>query len=63
MIQEDRKDAWEHYMAYTRQGGSRVFTELLEHAGMVSPFDENCLKTVAEAAKKWLSEFDLGGIQ
>lgn len=63
MIQEDRKDAWEHYMAYTRQGGSRVFTELLEHAGMVSPFDENCLKKVAEAAKKWLSEFDLGGIQ
>ena len=63
MIQEDQKNAWEHYMAYTRQGGSRVFTELLEHAGMVSPFDENCLKTVAEAAKKWLSEFDLGGIQ
>ena len=63
MIQEDQKNAWEHYMAYTRQGGSRVFTELLEHAGMVSPFDENCLKKVAEAAKKWLSEFDLGGIQ
>ena len=63
MIQEDQKNAWEHYMAYTRQGGSRVFTELLEHAGMVSPFDENCLKKVAEAAKKWLSEFDVGGIQ
>ena len=63
MIQEDQKNAWENYMAYTRQGGSRVFTELLEHAGMVSPFDENCLKKVAEAAKKWLSEFDLGGIQ
>ena len=63
MIQEDQKNAWEHYMAYTRQGGSRVFTELLEHAGMVSPFDENCLKKVAEAAKKWLGEFDLGGIQ
>ena len=63
MIQEDQKNAWEHYMAYTRQGGSRVFMELLEHAGMVSPFDENCLKKVAEAAKKWLGEFDLGGIQ
>lgn len=63
MIQEDQKNAWEHYMAYTRQGGSRVFTELLEHAGMVSPFDENCLKKVAEAAKKWLGEFDLTGIQ
>ncbi|MBQ5414627.1 MAG: M3 family oligoendopeptidase, partial [Firmicutes bacterium] len=26
MIQKDRKDAWEHYMAYTIQGGSRTFT-------------------------------------
>lgn len=63
MIQEDQNNAWEHYMAYTRQGGSRVFTELLDQAGMVSPFDENCLKKVAEAAKKWLGEFDLTGIQ
>lgn len=63
MIQEDQNNAWEHYMAYTRRGGSRVFTELLDQAGMVSPFDENCLKKVAEAAKKWLGEFDLTGIQ
>ena len=63
MIQEDQKNAWEHYMAYTRQGGSCVFTELLDHAGMVSPFDDNCLKKVAEAAKKWLAEFDPTGIQ
>ena len=62
MIQEDQKNAWEHYMAYTTQGGSRLFTELLEHAGMESPFDEKCMKTVAEAAKKWLAEFDPSGI-
>ena len=24
--------AWAHYMAYTRQGGSRTFTELLKNA-------------------------------
>lgn len=29
-IQKDLPDAWAHYMAYTRQGGSRVFTELLK---------------------------------
>lgn len=62
MIQKDRKNAWEHYMAYTKQGGSRVFTELLANAGLKSPFDEACLKEVCEAAKKWLSEYDLGGI-
>lgn len=62
-IQEDRKDAWEHYMAYTKQGGSRVFTELLAHAGLESPFEESCLKKVCEAAGQWLEEFDPRGME
>ena len=61
--QKDQKDAWNHYMAYTRQGGSKVFTELLKNAGLESPFDENCLKTVCETAKQWLEAFDLTGIE
>lgn len=61
-IQKDLKDAWSHYMAYTRQGGSQVFTTLLERAGLDSPFDENCLKTVCAEAKKWLEQFDMTGI-
>ena len=62
MIQKDRSDAWKHYMAYTEQGGSRTFTELLKHAGLFTPFDEACLKNVCEAAVKWLDSFDLTGI-
>lgn len=62
MIQKDRQDAWKHYMAYTEQGGSRVFTELLKHAGLESPFDEKCLKGVCETAKEWLDHYDLEGI-
>lgn len=62
MIQKDKEDAWKHYMAYTKQGGSRVFTELLSHAGLESPFDESCLKGVCAAAKKWLEAFELKGI-
>lgn len=61
-IQADRKDAWAYYMAYTEQGGSRVFTELLKKAGLDSPFEETCLRGVCEAANRWLSEFDLTGI-
>ena len=61
-IQKDLKDAWSHYMAYTRQGGSQVFTTLLERAGLDSPFDENCLKSVCAAAKQWLEQFDMTGI-
>lgn len=63
MIQNDLTDAWKHYMAYTVQGGSRVFTELLKNAGLETPFDEACLRNVCEEANRWLSEFDLGDIK
>ena len=62
-ITEDRADAWRHYMAYTKQGGSRVFTELLKNAGLDSPFEEPCLRGVAETAAKWLDGYDLTGIE
>ena len=62
MIQEDLDDAWKHYMAYTSQGGSRVFTELLANAGLVSPFDETCLRSVCKRAHEWLEACDLTGI-
>ncbi len=63
MIQKDEKSAWEHYVAYTKQGGSHTFTDLLKNAGLESPFDEKCLREVAEAASKWLAEYDLTGIE
>ena len=63
MMQEDQKNAWEHYMAYTKQGGTAPFTELLKNAGMASPFEEETLKTVASAAAKWLEAYDLTGIE
>ena len=62
MLQKDRKDAWEHYMAYTKQGGSHVFTDLLKNAGMESPFEEATLRGVCETANNWLASFDLTGI-
>ena len=62
LIQNDLSDAWAHYMAYTKEGGSKTFTDLLKHAGLDTPFDEACLRAVCEEANKWLSEFDLDGI-
>ncbi len=63
LLQKDRKLAWERYMAYARQGGSRTFTELLENAGLDSPFEEKCLREVCAAAKDWLDGYDLTGIE
>ena len=62
-IQKDLPDAWAHYMAYTKQGGSVTFTELLKNAGLDSPFEPACLKEVCSAAAKWLAEYDLSGIE
>lgn len=61
-IQKDLPAAWEHYMAYSLQGGSRTFTELLSNAGLESPFGDACLKEVCEAADAWLSSFDTSSI-
>lgn len=61
-IQKDPKAAWENYMAYTKQGGSAVFTELLKNAGLDNPFEEKCLKEVCTAARQWLKAYDLKGL-
>jgi tRNA(His) 5'-end guanylyltransferase len=50
-------------MAYTLQGGSRTFVDLLNHAGLKTPFDETCLKEICETAKTWLDNFDLSQIR
>ena len=63
LMQKDRANAWDHYMAYTRQGGSRVFTELLQNANLTSPFEESCLRGVCETSKDWLDHYDLTGIE
>ena len=62
LLQKDKEAAWEKYMAYTKQGGSRTFTALLENAGLDTPFDEKCLREVCETASAWLDGFDLTGI-
>ena len=63
MIQKNPKEAWDRYMAYTLQGGSRTFVDLLQHAGLKTPFDESCLKEICETAKTWLDNFDLSQIR
>ena len=63
LIQEDKDNAWKHYMAYTTQGGSRVFTDLLKNAGLESPFGDECLRNVCQKAHTWLENYDLTGIE
>ena len=63
IMQKDRSEAWDKYMAYARQGGTRTFTGLLANAGLDSPFEEKCLSGVCRTAADWLRGFDLTGIE
>ena len=63
MIKEDKDNAWKHYMAYTRQGGSDTFTNMLKNAGLQSPFKEDTLKDVCKKAYDFLTNFDLTNIK
>jgi oligoendopeptidase F len=56
LSQDDYKAAWETYMRYTKQGGRKVFTGLLEGAGLPSPFGEGMLAGIAERAVGWLGQ-------
>ncbi|WP_209451823.1 M3 family oligoendopeptidase [Lactimicrobium massiliense] len=63
MIQKDEKTAWNTYMAYTEQGGSDTWTNMLKKAGLASPFDGSTLKDICEKAGQYLDAYDLSGIE
>ena len=62
-IQKSVSSAWVKYYRYTELAGTKTFTELLEAAGLPSPFDESTLRGVCENAAAWLDAFDLSGIE
>lgn len=56
IMQMDHNEAWERYMRLVKKAGTMTFTELIDEAGLRSPFDENALREVAEAAQQWLEK-------
>ncbi|MEL6864861.1 MAG: M3 family oligoendopeptidase [Bacteroidota bacterium] len=59
--QRDRKnhrDAWSNYIRLCKAGGSGSFLELVDLAGLTSPFEEGCVKSVVGEIKKWLDGID-----
>jgi len=54
----DRDGAWQAYMRLIRCAGKKTFSELVEVAGLKSPFGDEGLKEVCEAAERRLDAFD-----
>ncbi|MDD3393738.1 MAG: M3 family oligoendopeptidase [Anaerotignum sp.] len=50
---KDPQDAWKRYLALVNQAGTGTFVDVVRAAGLKTPFDEGCVKEVAEAAKGW----------
>ena len=59
IMQDSHKDAWERYMKFVKKAGTQTFTELVETAGLESPFDEHALKEVAKKVSKWLDKHEV----
>lgn len=58
MARKDRPDAWRRYVQLCSLGGKDTLTGLIARVGLQSPFAPGCLQTVADAAGKWLADFD-----
>ncbi len=53
---ENREEAWEDYLNLCKEGGSKSFTELVDYAGLKSPFDTDCIRSVISDIEKWLDQ-------
>ena len=55
---EDRESAWKDYIKLCNAGGSMSFTELVKLAGLISPFEDGCVKSVIGTIENWLDTID-----
>ena len=53
---EDYDDAFSRYLRFSRQGGEKLWTELLEETGFPSPFAPGALKNLAGRVQTLLEE-------
>ncbi|REK71864.1 M3 family oligoendopeptidase [Paenibacillus paeoniae] len=57
-MHENRHAAWADYLNLCKLGGSLSFTELVDEAGLVSPFEDGCVTSVIGTIDSWLNAVD-----
>ncbi len=55
---QNHENAWADYTRLCNAGGSMAFLDLVELAGLRSPFEEECIASVAKEIKAWLDSVD-----
>lgn len=57
-MHENRELAWADYLRLCQAGGSKSFTELVEYANLISPFNDGCVESVIGVIENWLDNVD-----
>ena len=55
---EDRKTSWEDYLSICKVGGTKSFLEIVELGNLISPFKDNCVKSVIDDIEIYLDSID-----
>jgi M3 family oligoendopeptidase len=58
--QDDHQQAWADYVRLCQAGGSKAFLQLVDLAGLDSPFAAGTVERVAQAAARWLADHPVG---
>ena len=53
-IEKDWDQAWVKYKEFVKRGGTDTFLGLVKGAGLTSPMEDGCLRSIAEYSGKWL---------
>ena len=48
--------AWARYLSFVEQGGMQTFVELCKTAGLITPFEDGCLKEIVDTVLAWLEK-------
>ncbi|MFZ1635086.1 MAG: hypothetical protein WAT43_14480, partial [Chitinophagales bacterium] len=54
----DNKSAFNDYVKLCKAGGSKSFLELVEYAGLQSPFQRETVSEIVDEINRYLSEVD-----
>jgi M3 family oligoendopeptidase len=55
---EDHSRAWNDYLILCKEGGSKPFTELVEVANLLSPFEDGTVQSVVGEIEAWLNSVE-----
>ncbi len=52
----DRQAAWQKYLSFVDQAGTKTFEELCRSAGLRVPYEAGCIRDIGSQIRDWLAE-------